>query len=78
MRKQSSNKPTAAPPINLEAQLLADKRERATRAKAATALLSGATMVLAGNETTTTFTITAGATGLVAATTYSWNYVVVQ
>lgn len=46
-------------------------------ANAATALLSGATMVYVTGATNT-FVITAGATGLVAATTYSWNYIVAQ
>jgi Protein of unknown function (DUF1565) len=44
-----------------------------TPANAATALLSGATMVYL-SATTGTFVINAGATGLVAATAYSWNY----
>lgn len=46
-------------------------------ANAATALLSGATMVYL-TSTTTTFVITAGATGLVAATQYSWTYICMQ
>lgn len=48
-----------------------------TPANAATALLSGATMVVPSTSTTT-FVITAGATGLVAATGYSWFYHLVQ
>ena len=46
-------------------------------ANAATALLSGATMVYV-TSTTTTFVITAGANGLVAATGYAWEYQVIQ
>ncbi|CAB4152622.1 hypothetical protein UFOVP606_19 [uncultured Caudovirales phage] len=46
-------------------------------ANAATALLSGITMVYT-TSTTTTFIITAGSTGLVAATAYVWNYHVIQ
>lgn len=46
-------------------------------ANAATALLNGATMVYS-TSTTTTFVITAGATGLVAATAYVWEVVCVQ
>ena len=42
---------------------------------ATTALLSGVSMVYT-TGTTTTFTITSGATALTAATTYSWAYVV--
>jgi hypothetical protein len=44
---------------------------------AATALLSGVTMVYT-TESTTTFIITAGSTGLVAATAYGWKYIVIQ
>ena len=43
---------------------------------ATTALLSGVSMVYT-TGTTTTFTITSGATALTAATTYSWAYVVI-
>lgn len=43
-----------------------------TPANASTALLSGATMVYVTNSTTT-FVVTAGTTGLTGATTYSWN-----
>jgi hypothetical protein len=46
-------------------------------ANAATALLSGVTMVYS-TSTTTTFVITAGSTGLVAATAYAWHYQVIQ
>lgn len=46
-------------------------------ANANTALLSGATMVFA-TSTTTTFSFTAGATALTAATGYSWNYHSIQ
>ena len=46
-------------------------------ANAATALLGGVTMVYT-TSTTTTFVITAGSTGLVAATAYSWHYHVIQ
>lgn len=46
-------------------------------ANAATALLSGVTMVYT-TSTTTTYVITAGSTGLIAATTYSWHYHVIQ
>lgn len=46
-------------------------------ANAATALLSGVTMVFT-TSSTTTFVITAGSTGLVAATAYSWHYHVIQ
>lgn len=45
-------------------------------ANAATALLSGVTMVYAAGSTTT-FIITSGTTALSALTAYSWNYVVV-
>ena len=45
-------------------------------ANSATALLSGATMVFV-TSTTTTFTFTAGPTGLAGATAYLWNYVVI-
>lgn len=45
-------------------------------ANAATALLTGATMVYV-TATTGTFVINAGATGLVAATAYKWNYHIV-
>lgn len=44
---------------------------------AATALLSGATMIYV-TSTTTTFVITAGATGLVAATQYVWFFHAIQ
>lgn len=44
---------------------------------ASTALLSGATMVFV-TSSTTTFVITSGSTGLVAATGYAWNYQVIQ
>lgn len=46
-------------------------------ANAATALLSGVTMVYS-TSTTTTFVITAGSTGLVAATAYAWHYHIIQ
>lgn len=46
-------------------------------ANAATALLSGVSMVYV-TSTTGTFVITAGTTGLTAATTYSWEYHVIQ
>jgi len=46
-------------------------------ANAATALLSGATMVYY-SSTTTDFSINAGATGLVASTAYAWAYHVAQ
>lgn len=45
-------------------------------ANAATALLSGATMVYVVGSTGT-FTINSGTTGITAATTYLWNYVVI-
>lgn len=48
-----------------------------TPGNAATALLSGATGVFV-TPSTTNFTITAGPSGLVAATTYLWYYHVVQ
>lgn len=48
-----------------------------TPANAATALLSGITMVFV-TSTTTTFVITAGSTGLVAATAYRWFFHVLQ
>lgn len=44
-----------------------------TPANAATALLSGVTMVYV-TETTTTFVINAGSAALVGLTTYAWNY----
>lgn len=44
---------------------------------AETALLSGVTMVFV-TSTTTTFVITAGSTGLVAATAYKWYYIATQ
>lgn len=47
-----------------------------TPANAATALLSGASMVYA-NGTTTGFTITAGSTPLTLPTIYQWNYIIV-
>ena len=46
-------------------------------ANATTALLSGVTMVYS-TSTTTTFVITAGSTGLVAATAYAWHYHIIQ
>jgi len=46
-------------------------------ANAATALLSGVTMVYTSSGTST-FIITAGSTGLVAATAYAWHYHVIQ
>jgi hypothetical protein len=46
-------------------------------ANAATALLSGVSMVYA-TSTTTTFVITAGTSGLTAATDYKWFYHVIQ
>lgn len=48
-----------------------------TPANAATALLTGVTMVYA-STTTGTFVINAGSTGIVAATGYSWFYQVAQ
>lgn len=48
-----------------------------TPANAATALLSGVTMVFV-TATPTTFVINSGTTGLTAATTYKWNYHVIQ
>lgn len=42
-----------------------------------TALLSGATMIYT-TSTTTTFVINSGTTGLTAATTYVWSYVIIQ
>jgi hypothetical protein len=42
-------------------------------ANAATALLSGATMVFVDGGSTTTIVITSGTSGLVGATTYLWN-----
>lgn len=49
-----------------------------TPANAATALLSGVTQSFVSSSTTTTFVITAGSTGLVASTAYSWIYHVIQ
>lgn len=46
-------------------------------ANAATALLSGATMVYV-TSTTTTFVITSGTSGIVAATSYKWFYHAIQ
>lgn len=48
-----------------------------TPANAATALLSGLTAVYV-TDTTTTFVITSGATGLGGSATYKWNYLVVE
>lgn len=57
---------TAAPYVVLQAS------------NASTGLLAGAAKSYVGSRSTTTFTVDAGATGLVGSTAYKWTYIVAQ